>query len=163
MEKFAIYKQRAVQNVKVADHMLTMTYPLLKDPKLLLAVLENLFMATTNTIASILYYERLFKRVPPFHDTFESKYTMFKQKIVQRYQVDLKWVRFIAELKELVQDHKESTTEFPRKGKFFMADDNYRIKTLGEEDLKYYLKLTKDFVDYILQLVSKNDAKFGRR
>ena len=163
MERFAEHKQRAVQNVKVADHMLTMTYPLLKDPKLLIAVLENLFMATTNAMASILYYERLFKRVPPFHDTFESKYNLFKQKIVPVYQVDLKWVRFIAELKELVQDHKESTTEFPRKGKFVMADNNYRIKTLGEEDLKYYLQLTKDFVNHVLQLVSKNDAKFGRR
>lgn len=163
MEKFAEYKQRAVQNVKVADHMLTMTYPLVKDPKLLLAVLENQFMATTNAMASILYYERLFKRVPPFHDTFESKYNLFKQKIVPAYQVDLKWVRFIAELKELVQDHKESTTEFPRKGKFILADNDYRIRTLGEEDLKYYLQLTKDFVNYVLQLVSKNDAKFGRR
>ena len=163
MEKFAEHKQRAVQNVKVADHMLTMTYPLVKDPKLLIAVLENLFMACTNAMASVLHYERSFKRIPPFHDTFESKYTLFKQKIVPHYQVDLKWVRFIAELKELVQDHKESTTEFPRKGKFVMADKDYRIKTISEEDLKYYLRLTKDFVSYALQLVSKNDAKFGRR
>ena len=163
MEKFAEHKQRAVQNVKVADHMLTMTYPLVKDPKLLLAVLENLFMATTNAMAAVLYYERAFKRVPPFQDTFESKYNLFKQKIVGRYQVDLKWVRFIAELKETVQDHKQATTEFPRKGRFVMADHDYRIKTLGEEDLKYYLQLTKDFVSYALQLVSKNDAKFGRR
>jgi hypothetical protein len=163
MEPYLQYQQRAVQNIKVADHMLTMTYPLIKDPKLLLSVLQNLFMAASNAMACILYYERHFNRIPAFQDTFESKYSMFQQKIVQEYQIDLKWVKFIAELKELVQSHKESTTEFPRSGKFVMADHDYRIKTLGEEDLKYFLKLTKDFVDYTLQLVNTHDAMPRRR
>ncbi|MBN1275117.1 hypothetical protein JXA12_02395 [Candidatus Woesearchaeota archaeon] len=163
MEKFMEYRDRSRQNIRVADHMLTMTYPLVKDPKLLLAVLENLFMAITNSMAAVLYYERIFKRVPPFHDTFESKFNLFKTKIVPRHKIDLKWVRFIAEVKEYVQEHKESTTEFPRKDKFIMADHNYRMKALDERLLKQHLSKTKELVHLLLQLVSKNDAMFGRR
>jgi len=163
MEKFMMYKQRAQQQIRIADHMLTMTYPLVKDPKILIAVLENIFLSITNALGSILAYERVFKRIPPFHDTFESKYSMFKAKIVPRYQIDLKWVRFIAEIKELVNEHKNSTTEFVRPGKFVIADDHYRIKTLSEQDLKKYLKNAKELVHDLLLLVSKNDAMFGRR
>ena len=163
MEKFVEYRDRARQNVRVADHMLTMTYPLVKDPKILVAVLENLFLATTNAMSCILHYERMFRRIPPFHDTFDSKFSLFKAKIVPMHDIDLKWVRFVAELKELVQEHRTSTTEFPRKDKFVMADKDYRLKTIDEKALKKHLQATKGFVHELLILVNKNDAVFRRR
>lgn len=157
------YRDKARSNIRVADHMLTMTYPLVKDPKILVAVLENIFMALTNSMASVLYYERALKRIPPFHDNFQSKYSMFKAKIVPRYKIDLSVVRFIVEIKELVQDHKESAVEFSRKGKFVITDSEYRMRALGEKELKSYLAKAKTAVHELLQLVSKNDAMFGRR
>lgn len=155
MERFVQYKDKARRNIQLADHMLTMTYPLVKDPKILLGVLENLFMAVTNSIASVLHYERLHKRVPAFSETFDSKFSTFKSKVVHQHDIDLKWVRFIAELREAVQEHQQSTTEFPRKGKYVMADKDYRLKTLDEALLKDYLKKTKELVHELLQLVSK--------
>jgi len=163
MEKFVEYRDKARHNIRVADHMLTMTYPLVKDPKLLLAVLQNIFLSLTNAMAAVLYYERVFKRIPPFHDTFESKFSMFKAKIVPRYKLDLKMVRYIAEIKEIVHEHKESSTEFARKGRFVIANENYRMRALDEKALKRYLASAKKVVHELLQLVSKNDAMFGRR
>ncbi|MFP4523805.1 MAG: hypothetical protein ACLFO2_00620 [Candidatus Woesearchaeota archaeon] len=154
MERFVQYKDKARRNIQLADHMLTMTYPLVKDPKILLGVLENLFMAVTNSMASVLHYERLHKRVPAFNETFDSKFSTFKSKVVHQHGLDLKWVRFIAELREAVQEHQQSTTEFPRKGKYVMADKDYRLKTLDEALLKDYLKKTKELVHELLQLVT---------
>src|SRR3989338_261446 len=87
MEKFQESRERARRNIQLADHMLTQTYPLVKDPKLLLAVIENIFLALTNAMASVLYYERLFKRIPPFHDNFESKFYLFKMKTAMKYNI----------------------------------------------------------------------------
>ncbi len=163
MEKFMECRDRARNNIRIADHMLTMTYPLVQDPKLLLAVLENIFLSLTNAMASVLYYERVFKRVPPFHDTFESKFSLFKAKIVPRNNIDLGHVRFIAEIKELVQERKEASVEFSRKGKFYIASDSYKMKSLGPNDLKKYLQKAKTVTHELLQMVSKNDAMFRRR
>ncbi len=155
MERALEYQKKSLHHVRVADHMLTMTYPLVKDPKLLVAVLENLFLATTNAMGAILYKERYFKRIPPFHDTFESKFGSFKMHIVRKMNIDAKWVRFIAQLKEIVNDHKKSTTEFPRREKYVMADEHYRMRTISEVELKKHLKKTKEFVYMILEMVRK--------
>ena len=64
MEKYEEIRDKAIKNIKIADHMLTQTYPLVKDPRLLLTVLENVFLSLTNAIGALLYFERLYKRVP---------------------------------------------------------------------------------------------------
>jgi len=72
MEQFQEAIQKANQKLKIADHMIFMTYPLVKDSKLLLSIIQNIFLALTNAMSSILYYERLFKKIPSFNDNFDS-------------------------------------------------------------------------------------------
>ena len=57
MEKYEELRDMARKKIQIADHMLTMTYPMIKDPKLLLAVMENIFLALTNSIAASLLNE----------------------------------------------------------------------------------------------------------
>lgn len=153
MERAEEYQKRALHHVRIADHMLTMTYPLVKDPKLLVAVLENQFLAVTSAMAALLYKERYYKRIPPFHDTFESKFSSFKLNIVPQMKIDPAWLRFIVTLKEAVEDHKNATTEFQRKGTYVMANETYRMRTISEAELKKHLKKTKDFVHLLLEMV----------
>ena len=80
MEKFQELRDAANKKLQLADHILTMTYPIVKDPKLLLSVVENLFLAFSYGIGSVLHYERLFKRIPPFPDNFASKFELFRDK-----------------------------------------------------------------------------------
>ena len=77
MEKHAEYLEAAIRKYKVADHMTNATFPLLRDPKLLLASAENAFLVFTSAMSALLYYERLYKRIPPFNPTFESKYFIY--------------------------------------------------------------------------------------
>ena len=44
MEKFQELREISKKKIFLADHILTQTYPLLKDPKLLLATTENIFL-----------------------------------------------------------------------------------------------------------------------
>jgi hypothetical protein len=57
MEKFQELREVAKKKLQLADHILTMTYPIVNDSKLLLAVVENMFLALTNAMGSVLYYE----------------------------------------------------------------------------------------------------------
>src|SRR3989338_1590780 len=115
MEKFQELRDSAGKKLKIADYMLTMTYPLVKDPKLLLSVVENLFLAYSYSISSLLHYERLFKRIPPFHDDFSSKLDLFMDKCLERYGIDEENIRIIRDLREIIVAHRKSPVEFSRK------------------------------------------------
>ncbi|RMF06793.1 hypothetical protein D6764_01435 [Candidatus Woesearchaeota archaeon] len=160
MERFQIAREKARRNIQVADHMLTITYPMVKDPKLLLAVLENIFLAITNGMASVLYYERLFKKIPPFHDTFESKYNMFVAKIIPRYNIDKKILKIIAEVRDTILEHKKSPVEFARKDSFVICSDNYKMKKITIEELKKYISETKKFLEQMNSITRKNEEIF---
>ena len=134
MERYEELRDIARKKIKVADYMLTMTYPMIKDPKLLLAVMENVFLALTNSVGSLLHYERVFKRVPPFQDTFVSKFSTFK-KCSKRYNIDETQIMMINEIKEIILQHKKSSVEFTRNDSFIICSDDYHMKTITLEKL----------------------------
>ena len=72
MDNIYELKEEALKKLKTADHILTQSYPLVKDTRLLLAVMDNIFLSLTNSMSSLLYQERLLKTIPPFHDNFDS-------------------------------------------------------------------------------------------
>jgi hypothetical protein len=160
MEKFQEAREKAKRNLKIADHMLFMTYPLVKDNKLLLAILENIFLALTNAMGALLYYERLFKRVPPFHDNFESKMNLFREKCTARYKLSRDYLLLMREVKELVMEHKRSPMEFARKNSLVICSESYQLRTVSLDQIKKYLGKTKDFVREVELIVSQNDGMF---
>ena len=159
MEKFQEMREIARKKLQVADHMLTMTYPFVQDPKLLIAVMENLFLALANSMTSLLYYDRLFKRIPPFQDTFPSKFNMFKTKYANKF--DKEYMDLIQEIKEIILEHRKSPVEFSKKDKFVICSDNYKMKTVTLNQLKDYIKKTKLFINKTNQLMSKNESIFN--
>ena len=161
MEYFQELRDKARQKIRTADHMLTVTYPLVKDPKLLLAVLENVSEGLELGITSVLEHERLFKRVPPFGNNFTIKFGLFKQKIMHKHNLDPQNLRTIIEVREIIHNHKRSMVEFIRKDKFVMSDDNYNLKTLDNAKIKNLLLRSKVFIDQLYNITTKNDAMFG--
>jgi len=159
MEKFQLSREVALKYLKAADHMLTQTYPLVKDPKLLIAVLDNIFIAVENTMSTLLYHDRLFKKIPPFHDSFDSKFYLFKMKCAPQNKLS-EYVKLVQDLKELTDKHKESCVEFSKKDSFVMLDDDYRIKTITSNELFDYLKKAKRFFSEVNEIVKQHERIF---
>lgn len=162
MEKYEELRDIAGKKIQIADHMLTMTYPMIKDPKLLLAVMENLFLALTNSIGSLLYYERNYKRVPPFQDTFVSKFNVFKQKCAGRLNIDQEAILMVQEIKEIILQHKKSPVEFTRNDSFIICSDDYRMKTITLEKMKNYILKSRLFVQNINNIINKDQLIFNK-
>jgi len=161
MEKFQLLKEEALKNYRIADHILNVTYPLIKDTKLLLGVTENLFLALTQAMSSILHHDRLFKLVPPFHDNFESKFNLLHQKR-SRYNIQQEHLDLMLELKEIILLHKKSPVEFRKKDRFIICTKNYKVKAITANQLKNYLKKTKGFLDLTNHTVSRNEYIFKK-
>ncbi len=162
MEKYEELRDMARKKIQIADHMLTMTYPMVKDPKLLLAVMENIFLALTNSIGSLLHYERNYKRVPPFQDTFVSKFNIFKQKCARRHNIDQEMILMVQEIKDIILQHKKSPVEFTRNDSFVICSDDYKMKTISLEKMKNYILKSKSFMQNINNIINKNQELFNK-
>lgn len=134
----------ALQKLKVADHMLTMTYPLVEDPKILLAVLENIQASMDHAIHDKLLKARQDKKIPRYSETEQGRYAAFREHLAQNYSK--KTIRHIKEVYETLQEHKKSPVEFRRKEKFVICDDNYDTKTLSEATLREYIETAKELL-----------------
>jgi len=160
MEKFQELKESAKKKITIADHMLTQTYPLVKDAKLLLAVLENVFLALSYSMSSVLHYDRLFKKINILPENFEAKFHVFKDKCVPRYKIDKEYLNLVREIKEIIIAHKKSPVEFVRNDRFVICSENYRMKTVSVDQLKKYIAKSKIFIQETSNIVSKNEAIF---
>lgn len=161
MEKFQELREVAKKKLQLADHILTMTYPVVNDSKLFLAVVENLFLSLTNAMGSVLYFERVFKRIPPFHDNFSSKFNLFKE-YAEKSKLDAEYLRLIKEIKEIVVHHKKSPVEFARKDQFVICNGSFRTRTISENDIKNYISKTKSFIRDVESIVSKDEGLFAQ-
>ncbi len=162
MKEYEEAKERAIRSLKVADHMLTITYPLVQDTKILVTVMENIFLGLTNAIAALLYWERKYKKIPPFHENFDSKFNTFKLYCVERYNISKGYLPFLMEIKEIIHEHKNSPVEFTRKNKFVIASKDYKLKSFSISDVKNYLSKAKLFIQEVLSIIEKNE-RFSTR
>ena len=159
MDRHEELRDKAIKNLKIADHMLTQTYPHVNDPKLLLTVLENIFLALTNSMGALLHFERQNKSIPPFHENFESKYNLLKMELASRHNISNEHIKFIGDIKNMVIAHKKSPVEFSRKGSYVMCSEDYNMKTLDSSGMRDYISKARSFlseVEGIIGMKSNN-------
>lgn len=160
MEKFQELREEAWDNFKKADHMLMVTYSLIGDSKLLLNVMDNLFLALSKAMGALLYYDLVFKQIQPFEDNFEGKFKVFKE-VVRKHRIEPKYAQLIQEIKETVRLHKISPVEFRKKDRYIICTDNYRLVPITANQLKDYTKKTKEFITIVQLITRQNERIFG--
>lgn len=160
MEKFQEARELAKEKLKIADHMLYSTYPMIKDPRLLITIMDNIFLALSNSMSAILYYEQLFKRISNFTDNFDNKFNIFKDKIIKRYNINIEYISLIQDIKHLITSHRKSPVEFSRKDMFVICDGVYRTKKITVNDMKKFVSKAKLFIDEMNNITSKNEQLF---
>ena len=145
MEKFLDNLQKAEVTIKTADHLIYMTYPLVKDKRLLLKIISEIKNAVANCISSILQYEYLYKRISLYKDPKKNLKT-FKEKCAPRYDITLEDIKLIIELFEIVEQHKKSPFEFIKDEKIVILSEDMRQKTLTVEKIKEFLAMAKNIL-----------------
>jgi hypothetical protein len=129
--------QRSFSN---ADHLVFMTYPALKEPKLLAASLGSLQIALTAGIKAVLAYERYHKRIP------NTSLETFEQTCAKRYTFPRELMETYRDIERIRQARKDSPIEFTRKGKVVICSDNYHMKVIDEKMIKGYVDVTRRFL-----------------
>lgn len=149
-EKFLQNLQEAQKIIQVIDHMFYVTFPLIKDKKILLKIVTEAKNAITNCINAILQYEYLYKRIDLYKDP-KANFRLFIQKCSPRYKITKNETDSILELFEVVEKHRQSTSEFVREDKIIILSENLKTEIINLERTKEFLNLSKSILKKTLE------------
>lgn len=157
MEKSDAQIADAKKHLDIAHHMLTITYPAVQDNRLLLSIIENLQKAQEAAITAFLDHERQYKRVPPFHTSFDAKLATLKFKCPDP-PVDDEDFRAIQQINEVIQNHKDSPFEFSRNDKFVICSGHQDFRSISKENTKDFLQSTRRILQKVQQRIDEDDV-----
>ncbi len=140
----------------VAFHLIHVTFPLIKDPKLLLGITQNILNSYEAAIETILKYERSLNLIPPFNDNFQGKMNVFIHKVASRHNLSQDYLDLILSLKDIIDAQKKSPIDFSRKKKFVICTGDYDLKTITLRELKGHLQKNKEFLSFMEKIITEN-------
>ena len=153
MDEFRLTFNRANEFIRRADHMLYMTYPLVRDNKLIILIAENICNGMNYTIDALLMYERTYKRISPYPDEFGVKLDIFR-KIAIKYGISKEHINSLIDLKIFLDERKNSKMEFIKNDKYMLFNQKQELKSLGIERLKQNLNISKDCIKRVGDIIA---------
>jgi len=155
MERHDECIRKAKQSITVAEHVLKVTYPLVKESKLLLSTLEQIHNAHIALMQGVLTYEREMRTIPPFHTNFESMWNVISLRLEKKYSPTGKELQLLKTVEQTIKFHKDSAVAFERKGDFILASDEYVIQKITSEFVAEILRNTQHLVTKWTGLLTK--------
>ncbi|MEK6945294.1 MAG: hypothetical protein AABW63_00695 [Nanoarchaeota archaeon] len=144
-EKFVEYLEEAERIIKASDHMVYVTFPIIKDNKLLVGILLEIRKALVNCINSILQYEHINKRITLTKDSL-TNFKLFSEECSKRFGITENEIKVMMELFDLLEKHKQSPFEFTRGDKMIILSDNLKHDTISIDRTKQFLLLSKSIL-----------------
>ncbi len=142
MEKFQENLKEAIRALQIADHMTYVTFPLVKEQRLILKIFDEIYKSIIGCINAILNYEYLYKRIKLYRDNNDNMQT-FIGKCAKNYTLNNEQIKKIKEIIELNKRHKQSAMEFVKKDKIVILSDSLKTQVLNIQIIKQYLLTTK--------------------
>jgi len=153
-EKFQTNLKEAIRALQIADHMTYVTFPLVKEQRLILKIFDEIYKSIIGCINAILNYEYLYKRIKLYRDNNDNMQT-FIDKCAKNYTLNNEQIKKIKEILELNKKHKQSAMEFVKKDKVVILSDNLKTQVLTIQIIKQYLLLAKELLMKVNEKMKK--------
>ncbi len=154
MENFLVSLESASRTLKTADHMTYITFPLIKDKRLLIKILSEIYSSVTSTINAVIQYEYFYKRIV-LHSDAAMNFRTFRERCAPRFGISQNDISKIIELFSIIEKHRQSPLEFVRKDKFVIMSNNAHMDIVTVEKLKEFLITAKDMLKKVDSVVHK--------
>ena len=157
MDLFRSLVLDANKSLKLADHMLYVTYPLMRDNKLLIHIVRNIDKSLEKSVDAFLRYELLYKQIRNHPSLFRDKLSLFKKISSRKYNFDDDEIDIISIVRELIKKHNTSPVEFVRGNKLIITDDKFNIETLTFNNVKVIISKAKPFILKLNNILGKDE------
>ncbi len=145
MEKFLEHIQEAEKTIQSVDHMIYITFPLVKDKRLLFKILTEIKSAIVDCISAILQYEFIYERIVLYRSAKEN-FETFAKRCALRYKISKEEINSILELFDVIERYRQSPMEFFKDEKIIILSETMKAKTITIEKIKFFLFLAKNLV-----------------
>ncbi|RME54766.1 hypothetical protein D6777_02795 [Candidatus Woesearchaeota archaeon] len=136
--------------IDTADHLTFVTYPQVREVKMLYGITEHLNNAVNSLISAVVKYEMMYKRLPFIKN---KELELFKNKCATKYGLNYNDLRVIDEIINIVKFRKNAPVEFVRKDKFVICTENYKMKVINLHMVKDYLQMIKRFSNNVSRVI----------
>jgi len=153
MEKYEESLSRAVKSLETADHMVYVTFPLIKEQKLLLRILVEIYDCLLGLINAMLQYEYYYKRIEVFKEPKDNFQTF--REISPGYGITEYQIEKIIEILKLAERHKKSPFEFVKNENIIIMSEGMKTDVLNLEKIKFYLLESKDILRKVNNVIKK--------
>jgi hypothetical protein len=140
------YRRLSQERLSTAQHILGVTYPALKSPRLFLSALEHFFLSMDYAMNAILSDEKMGKEAGNFPKSFSGRYSAFRLRIADKLNFSKEDVRTLLALRNILVQHQKSPTEFERGEKFIICNDRFEMTVISMEVLEGYEKAAASFL-----------------
>lgn len=127
--------KEADYSLQKANHLLKITFPLLKHKKILIKVTKEIKSAILKQIAVILYYEKI-KNKLKLSKKPTKNLILFKKKLAKKYGVNTKKLEEILELSEEI---KNCPVQVLKENKLILISKDLKQVVITEKSLEDYL------------------------
>ncbi len=147
MEKYHELFLKSKKTFNTADHLTYITYPLIKDVKVIISITENIYLSVVNAMDSLIEYDILYKRIGPQPSGFDSRFEIFKSNLKERYGIEKEYIDLIKNLRDIITCNKGNYTTLMKENRLYIYSSDFRTKSLDVEELKNFLVKTKKFIN----------------
>ncbi|MFA5084690.1 MAG: hypothetical protein WC475_04945 [Candidatus Paceibacterota bacterium] len=137
---------RAEKELRGADHMVYITYPLIKDNRILKSVLDQMHNIAENIVHSVLNYEFRYMRIGPITitklDVSGQNWSTF-MKCYSRFNMSAEEITKLREMLEIIARHQSSAVEFTRKDRLVFMSNGAHAESVGFDQMKAYMNNLK--------------------
>ena len=140
MEKYPQDLKDSLKHLKIADHMIYITFPLIKEKRLLIKIFDEIYKSVFYCINAVLDYENLQINIEK-----QNNFKIIADRYLKEYFSNEE-IREITKILSLSKQHKGSAMEFVKGENFVIMSDSLNTKTLDLEKVKKYLIFTKNIL-----------------
>ena len=142
--------------LKTSDHLIYVSYTLLKDQKLLIKILPEIKIAISKTLNAVLQNEYILKRIKLYKNPKDNFETV-KKKCAPLYKVTNSEISKIEELFKIVESHEKSPMEFTRGENVVILSDTNSHLIVNFEKTKEFLQLGKVILEKVREKINEQN------
>jgi hypothetical protein len=130
-----------------------MTWPLVKDPNILMMIINKIFDAYILCLRALVNDALSKKKILLEPKSPEALVVVVEDKLSHHYNLSKKTFSLLRILKEIIDKHKESSFEFRKNFDLVIYESNYAPMVISVDDVKKYLSELKIFAKYVSDLL----------
>ena len=154
MEKFLENLANSEKSLNLVEHLIYVTYPLVKDKNILKKTISELKKSQINLINAVLQFEYFNKRINLYKSS-NANYLIFRKKCAKRYGLTEKENATISKILELAFEQKKSPVEIKKEEKLILFTSNSEVISINLSEIRELSSIIKGIIRKVKERIKK--------